>query len=57
MSLFDISERIFALKSPEMGVQLLQSFRASKGRDSMVGVNHGIREQVDWLSMLLPAEI
>jgi hypothetical protein len=70
MFLFDISERIFARKVPELAVQFRQALRDAKDRESMLAVSRDMLEEVERLAgasradaiserlaMLLPAEL
>ncbi len=70
MFLFDISERIFARKAPELAIQFRQALREAKDRDTMLAVSRDILDEVERvagasradsiserLAMLLPAEV
>lgn len=70
MFLFDISERIFTRKAPELAVQFRQALRDAKDRDSMLAVSREMLDEVERvagasradsiserLAMLLPAEV
>lgn len=69
MFLFDISERMFTRRAPELAVQFREALRNAKDRDSMLAVSREMLEEVERLAgadradsiserlaMLLPAE-
>lgn len=70
MFLFDISERMFTRKAPDLAVQFREALRNAKDRDSMLAVSREMLEEVERvagadradsiserLAMLLPAEV
>jgi hypothetical protein len=70
MFLFDISERMFTRRAPELAIQFREALRNAKDRDSMLAVSREMLEEVERvagadradsiserLAMLLPAEV